>query len=180
MKNNKHVKNMALCALFAAITAVCAWISIPTGPLVFTMQTFAVFLTLGLLGGRLGTVSLLVYLLLGCVGLPVFSGFRGGFGMLMGATGGYLWGFLAAGLVYRTVTALLGSRPWVTLLAMALGQTACYAFGSLWFLLVYLGGGNAISLGAVLAQCVLPFLLPDCGKLALAFFLTGKLGRFVR
>ena len=87
---------MVLASLFASLTAVCAWISIPIPPISFTLQTFAVFLTLAVLGGKWGTVSILLYLLLGVVGLPVFAGFRGGISALLDATGGFLWGFLAA------------------------------------------------------------------------------------
>ena len=78
------VKNMALCGLFVALLTVCAWICIPFGPIAITLQTFAVCLCLGLLGGKLGTITILVYLLLGAVGVPVFSGFRGGAAVLMG------------------------------------------------------------------------------------------------
>ena len=88
------VRNMALCALFAALMALCAWISIPAGDVAITMQTFALFLTLGVLGGKRGTIAVSIYLLLGIVGLPVFSGFQGGLGTLLGATGGYIAGFL--------------------------------------------------------------------------------------
>lgn len=91
---------MVLSSLFAALTAVCAWISLPIPPVAFTLQTFAVGLTLGILGGKWGTVSILLYLLLGAVGLPVFSGFQSGAVALPGPTGGFLWGFLAGGLVY--------------------------------------------------------------------------------
>ena len=87
-----RVKNMTLCGLFVALLAICAWLSIPLGSIAITLQTFAVFLCLGLLGGKLGSVTILVYLLLGLVGVPVFSGFRGGATALMGATGGYLFG----------------------------------------------------------------------------------------
>ena len=83
-----NTKYMTRAALFAALTAICAWISIPVADIGFTMQTFGVFLTLGVLGGKWGTVSILIYLLLGAVGMPVFSGFRGGMGMLLGVTGG--------------------------------------------------------------------------------------------
>ena len=85
---------MTLCALFGALIALCSWLCVPIGDIAFTMQTFAVFLTLGLLGGKWGTVTILVYLLLGAVGMPVFTAFRGGIGVLAGVTGGYLWGFL--------------------------------------------------------------------------------------
>ena len=90
---------MVLCSLFAALMAICAWISVPVFDIAFTMQTLAVFLALGLLGGKWGTAAIFIYLLLGAAGMPVFSGFRGGIGMLAGVTGGYLWGFLLSGLL---------------------------------------------------------------------------------
>lgn len=93
-----HTKalDLAYIALMAALIALCAWISVPLGPVPFTMQTFGIFAALGLLGGRRGTLAFLIYLLLGIVGLPVFSGFSAGAGVLFGATGGYLLGYLAA------------------------------------------------------------------------------------
>ena len=122
-------KNMVLCSLFAALTAVCAWISIPVFDIAFTLQTLSVFLCLGLLGGRRGFAAVLIYLLLGVAGLPVFSGFKGGVGTLLGVTGGYLCGFLAAALLYRLL------EPAGKLPAMIAGQLACYLCGSLWFYL---------------------------------------------
>ena len=89
---------MVLTSLFAALTAVCAWLSIPIPPVAFTLQTFGLLLTLGVLGGKWGSISIWLYLLLGLVGLPVFSGFRFGAAALLDATGGFLWGF-AAGAV---------------------------------------------------------------------------------
>ena len=90
---------MALCGLFSALLAICAWISVPLADAAVTLQTFGVFLCLGTLGGKRGTTAILVYLLLGAVGLPVFSGFRGGFEALLGTTGGYLTGVLVSGLL---------------------------------------------------------------------------------
>ena len=91
--------DLAYVAVCAALMAVCSWISIPaTVP--FTLQTFAVFCSLGLLGGRRGTAAILVYLLLGALGVPVFAGFSGGIGILFGTTGGYLLGFILMGLIY--------------------------------------------------------------------------------
>ena len=128
--------DLAYIALFAVVMAVCAWISIPmTVP--FTLQTFAVFAALGTLGGRRGTYAVAVYLLLGAVGLPVFAGFQGGLGALLGTTGEYILGFLASALVYWLVTAHLGNSLPVTVVAMALGLAVCYAFGTAWFLVVY-------------------------------------------
>jgi biotin transport system substrate-specific component len=138
-----------------------------------------VFAALGLLGGKRGTVSILVYLLLGAVGAPVFSGFQGGFGVLLGATGGYLLGFLLCGLVMILVEKVFGDGMAVFLAASLLGLGLCYAFGTAWFLMVYARGGGMITLGAALGKCVLPFLLPDAAKLALAALLRAKLKRHV-
>lgn len=168
-------RNMALCALFAALLTVCAWISIPTADIAFTLQTLGVFLTLGLLGGKRGTAAIGVYLCMGAVGLPVFAGFRGGLGILMGATGGYIAGFLASGLAYWLVTALFPGKTWTTGLGFALGLLACYALGTVWLYFAYLKSGSALSLGVVLAKCVLPYLIPDGIKLWLAWFLTKRL-----
>ena len=99
-------RELAYTGILAALIAVCSWISIPTA-VPFTLQTFAVFLTLGLLGGRLGTLAVTVYLLLGAVGLPVFAGFHGGLGAFLGATGGYLVGFLFTALT------MWGAERWL-------------------------------------------------------------------
>ena len=170
-------RNMALCSLFAAILAVCAWISVPMGDMVITLQTFGIFLTLGLLGGKYGTITMLVYLVLGAVGAPVFSGFRGGLGALLGTTGGYLFGFMLTCLFYWFLTSFRNS-PSVRLIAMVLGLLLCYICGSWWYMTRYLSSG-AITLGVVLLRCVVPYLIPDTIKLILAWLLTGKLKRFV-
>ena len=170
-------KSLARCALLAALMCLCAWISLPFGSTPITLQTFALFLTLELLGGKYGSLVCFVYLLLGGVGLPVFSGFRGGFGMLLGSTGGYLWGFLLCSVVYWLITALLGNR--FRVLACLVGLLLCYATGTLWFYIVYLRVGSPLGIGFVLLKCVAPFILPDLLKLLLAFALAKKLKRFM-
>lgn len=169
------VRNMALCAFFAALLTLCAWLSIPTGDAALTLQTFAVALCLLLLGGKRGCLAILVYLMLGAVGLPVFTGFRGGIGTLLNVTGGYLLGFLAWALVYWLITAVKGHRA----VAMLLGLLTCYIFGSAWFYWLYLRVGSALGLGLILLKCVVPYLLPDALKLGLAFLLASRLKRFV-
>ena len=173
------VRELCYTALGAALTAVCAWISIPT-EVPFTLQTFAVFLVTGLLGLKCGTLSVAVYLLLGAVGAPVFAGFRGGLGSLMGVTGGYLIGFLFTALAVGVTTKLLGRRIPALILAMVLGLAVCYAFGSVWFLLLYVRSSGPITLGAVLAKCVLPFLPADALKIALAAVLVSRLKNLVK
>jgi biotin transport system substrate-specific component len=160
--------------MMVALNCICAWICLPVGDISFTLQTFSVLLTLGLLGGKLGTLTIGVYLLLGTVGFPVFSGFRGGLGVLLGTSGGYLWGFLATGLVYWLICHFFGKSH--RLGAMILGLTACYALGTLWYALIYLDG-SAIAM--VLLKCVVPFLFPDAIKLALAYSMTARLSRMI-
>lgn len=171
-------RDLALCALFAALIAVCAWIAIPAS-VPFTLQTFAVFAALGLLGGKRGTIAVAVYLLLGTVGLPVFSGFQGGIGALLGTTGGYLLGFLLAALIVWGMEALFGEKASVFILSAVLGMLVCYAFGTAWYLVVYARTKGAVSLATVLGWCVTPFLLPDAVKIALAVLLRGRLKRHV-
>lgn len=166
MKRIFSLRDLTLCGLFAAVLAVCTWISIPW-VIPFTMQTFAVFLTLLLLGGKRGTVAITLYLLLGAVGLPVFSGFRGGLAALTGPTGGYLWGFLLTALCYWA----LKSKP---LLGLILGHLACYAAGTAWYAYLY-----HVPMWSAASSCVLPFLLPDGCKLALALFLRRRLQHLI-
>ncbi len=170
------VRDMVLCALFAALMAVCAWISVQVTEIAFTLQTFAVVLTLRLLGGKRGTICIAVYLLLGVAGVPVFSGCRGGIGVLLGATGGYILGFLVWALVYWLLTAIF---PKAGLAALVLGQLVFYGLGTAWFQAVYLQASGAIGLGAVLIKCVLPYLLPDAAKLGLALLLARRLKRYI-
>ena len=159
---------MVMCSLFAALIAVFAWISIPVSDVAFTLQTLGIFLAFGLLGGKRGTIAVVLYLLLGAAGMPVFSGFRGGIGVLLGVTGGFLWGFALIGPVYRLLEHL-GRLP-----AMIAGQLVCYLCGSLWFYL-YTGGG----LWLILLRCVIPFLIPDAIKIALACILSRRLQRHI-
>lgn len=146
--------------------AVCAWISLPVGDIAFTMQTFAVLLTLLVLGGKWGSVSILIYLLLGAAGMPVFSGFQGGFGTLLGVTGGYLWGFPFSGLAYWALERV--NRH----LAAVMALIVCYICGTVWFQL-YAGGGVAF----ILLRCVVPYLIPDAFKLILAFRVSRRLSK---
>jgi biotin transport system substrate-specific component len=166
---------MVLCALFAALLAVCAWLVIPAGDVPFTLQTFGVFAALGLLGGKRGTIAIAVYLLLGAVGAPVFAGFKGGFGALLGVTGGYIVGFLFTALVVGLAAERRGRKLKVLIPAMIVGILLCYAFGTAWFVLVYTKNSGAIGVGTALAWCVLPYIPADAAKLLLASFLAVRL-----
>ena len=171
--------DLAYTALFAVLIAVCAWVSIPVPkPLVpFTMQTFAVFASMMCLGGRRGFYSVAVYLLLGAAGVPVFSGFRGGLGVLLDTTGGYLLGFVALALAYWLLTARFGDAPPVRIAACAAGLAVCYAFGTAWFFFLY---ASEIRVWDALCWCVFPFLLPDAVKLSLAALLSRRVSGMMK
>lgn len=161
-------------AVGAALLAVCAWISIPlTVP--FTMQTFGIFFVLSALGGKRGTCSILVYILLGAIGVPVFAQFSSGLGILLGNTGGYILGFLLTGAIYIVMTKLLGEKLPVRIAALVLGLAVCYAFGTAWFMYLYTKANGAVTLGTVLSWCVIPFVIPDLVKLALAVVISARL-----
>ena len=166
-----------MCAILTALLCLCAWLSVPVGDIYITMQTFGICITLLLLGGKYGSISIFAYLLLGAVGLPVFSGFRGGMGVLLGPTGGYIWGFGISALVYWLFTALFKDNSPVRLISLCLGLVLCYLLGSLWYMHAYLHGQSFIF---VLAKCVLPYCLPDACKLTLAFTLSDKLKNHIK
>ena len=170
----QDIRALAAVAMGAALLAVCAWLAVPTA-IPFTLQTFGVCLVAALFGLRSGLWTVAVYLLLGAVGAPVFSGFRGGLGALLGATGGYLLGFLLTAAVVGAAAERFGRRLPVLLASMALGVLLCYAFGTAWFVLVYSRGSGAVGVGTALSWCVLPYLLPDAAKIALAAVLTRRL-----
>lgn len=180
MNRKLRVSDLVYIALMAALLAVCAWVTIPTPAIAFTLQTMGVFLALIILGGKRGTLAIFVYILLGAVGVPVFSGFKGGLGALLSATGGYIFGFLFTGLAYWLLTALLGQKLPVQIFALVVGLLLCYAVGTAWYLYLSVQQGGAIPLGAALTACVVPFLLPDGLKLALALFLGRRLQPFVK
>lgn len=161
-------------ALGAVLIAICSWISIPT-TVPFTMQTFAIFLVLSAFGGKRGTVAIVLYILLGLVGIPVFSRFTSGIGILFGSTGGYIVGFIFIGLIYWLVVHILGKKLWVEILAMLIGLAVCYSFGTVWFMIVYSGSNGGVGLAMVLSWCVIPFIIPDLIKLAFALALSWRL-----
>ena len=176
-KSKLRTSDIVLMAMFTAIICICSWISIPSA-VPFTMQTFGVFLTVGVLGGKRGSFSVFTYIMLGLIGIPVFSGFTGGIGKLMGNTGGYIIGFLASALVMWGVEAIFGRRKIVKLISMVLGLLVCYAFGTIWFMVVYANNTGAVGLWTVLTWCVIPYIIPDALKILLAFVMSSRLEKY--
>lgn len=169
-------------AIFSALMAVCSWISIPApAPLApFTMQTFGVFIALLMLGAKRGGLSILVFVLMAIAGLPVLAGFSGGIGAVFGTTGGYILGFLLAAPVYWLCIKMLGEKQWVKVMALVIGLAVCYLFGTLWFMVVYTRQVAAVGFVSALGWCVLPYVLPDIGKLLLAWGLAAALSKRIK
>ena len=172
-------RDIVFISLFAVLIAVCAWISIPS-IVPFTMQTFAVYLTLNFLGGKRGTVSVCVYLLLGLIGVPVFSNFNAGPGALFGATGGYMIGWIFSGLVMWLLEKMLGNKIWVHAVSMVVGLVVCYIMGTAWFMFVYAHNTGPVGLWTALGWCVFPFIIPDMVKLGLALWLSQRLKKITK
>ena len=174
------VRRMAYIAVMTVVLCICAWITVPfTVP--FTMQTFGVLAALLLLGGRDGTAAIGLYLLLGLVGLPVFSGFSGGVGRLIGPTGGYLVGFLFTGLAHMLTGPGIEKRRYPARIALLFAEyILCYIFGTLWFMVVYGRSGRPIGFLAALSLCVLPYVLPDLVKIILAELIARRVRKYLK
>ncbi len=165
-------------AISAAIITVCSWICLP-GTVPYTLQAFGVFLVAALFGAKKGTLAVLIYILLGAVGLPVFAGGRGGLGTIMGESGGYIMAFLPAVYLCGRIYENNPENKKKQLLGMALGLGICYVFGTLWAYTIYLGGGGAFTLGIALGKFVLPFIIPDMAKIVLAQLVAQKLRKTI-
>ena len=173
-----NTRTLTSIAMGTALIAVCSWISVPSflpTMVPFTLQTFAVCLTTAVLGLYPGFLSVLCYLLLGAVGAPVFAGFKGGVAALLGTTGGYLVGFLLTALTVGLAVKYFGRKTPVLVASMAVGILLCYAFGTAWFVLVYTRSSGPIGVATALGWCVLPYLIPDAIKIALASVLANRL-----
>ena len=155
---------MVFTALFAALICVAAPFSIQVGPIPISLATFAIYLTGAILGGKRGMVATIVYIMLGAVGLPVFSGFRGGFGVLFGPTGGYIIGYIPLVLItgiFAEMNAKKINRAVITFIGMILATAALYTFGTIWYMIV--SGNDLIT---SLKICVLMFIPGDAIKIA--------------
>ena len=172
--NRSRTYDVAYIGIFTALIAICSWISIPAA-IPFSLQTFAVFLSVSVLGGKRGTLAVVAYVLMGAIGIPVFAEFTGGIGIILRSTGGYIIGFIFSALVMWLMESLFGRKIWVQGISMVLGLIACYAVGTAWFMFVYMRDTGAVGLTTVLGWCVVPFVIPDALKIVLALMLSSAL-----
>lgn len=187
-KNRAFIYDLVLISVSAALITVCSWINIPIGPVPFTLQTLGILAVMLTTGGRRGTLSILVYLLMGVCGLPVFAGFKGGLTSFAGPTGGFLIGFLFAGLVYWLLEKVLFKRlmtsavkTWIFgAVNSVIFEVVMYVIGVIWFMTVYAAQTGPIGLAAVMNLCVLPFIIPDIVKLIVAVIIGERAGKLVK
>ena len=163
----EKLRMVVLASLMAALTAVGAYIYVPIGPVPIILSTLFVILSGLLLGSRWGLASMALYLLVGAIGLPVFSGGKGGFAHFMGPTGGYLFGFLFASWITGLISEQARGRMILDIFAVIIGSLALYALGVPWLKVV-----TQMSWTKALMVGVLPFLIGDAIKASVVLILA--------
>ncbi len=175
-KNQKRFRIVTLTsiALMTAIIVICSWIMIklPIMPIQFSMQTFAVYAALFILGGKKGTAAIVAYVAMGAIGVPVFTGFSGGLGVLAGPTGGYIFGFIISAIVYTLLERFAKKGFWSRMSISIFSYMFCYIAGTVMFVFVNTYG---YGLWASIMACVVPFIIPDLLKILLAAFIADRL-----
>ena len=177
MSRKKATLSLTYTALCTALISVCAWITVPFPTLPVTLQSFAVCTAAAVLGAKMGTVSACLYVAIGALGLPVFSGFTGGVGALMSAGGGFIIGFIPAALVVGLLSDKWGHSFGKLIVSATLGHLVCYTCGTLWFCLVYAKG---TSLPAAITTCILPYILPDLLKMIVSSLVSSRVKKKIK
>lgn len=176
MKKN-NIYEMVSCAFIAAIICIFAPMSVPIGPIPVSLTNLVLYFGVFILSTRSLTVAYMIYLLLGAVGLPVFSGYAGGLGKLAGPTGGYLIGFIPMIIIMcilynkQAVNKKMPANIGITVLGMIVGTVVAYAFGTAWFVFQM-----ECTIEYALTVCVLPFIPFDLAKIVIA----NIIGRTIR
>lgn len=166
MNQKIKTKDITTCALMAAIMCILCPISIPIGPIPISLQIFVFLLSAYILGTKYSLISFLVYLILGAAGLPVFSGFQGGLGKLVGPTGGYIVGFAFTVLIAGIIIEKTNRKPVFAFIGMLLGTVAAYFLGTVWFIIQ-----AKCEIGYALSVCVIPFIPFDLAKMIVAIWI---------
>jgi len=156
-------RNLVITALLAAVICVMAPFSIQIGPIPLTFATFAIYLAATVKNARTGLCAVIVYLALGAFGVPVFSSFSGGFNKLVGATGGFLIGYIPGAYVIGKLVDIFADKKIIYPAAMTLGTILWYTLGAAWYAVQ-----AHVSISAALAVCVVPFIIPDIAKIVIA------------
>ncbi|MDR1754471.1 MAG: biotin transporter BioY [Eubacterium sp.] len=171
----KTTATITLCAMFAALTACFSQISVPIGPVPLSLSHIAVFLAAGLLSAKYGAASQVVYVLVGLFGAPVFAGFKGGMGVVLGPTGGFLAGYILCALITGLLADKFGKNIPMLMLCMYAGWFATYLCGIPWYMHMMKSGFVKAA-----SECFLPFIPGDLIKTIISAFLVNKLRPMVR
>lgn len=169
-KGGLSTARLCLIALMAAVTCVLGPLSIPIGPVPVSFTNLAIYITVILIGYKSGTISYVIYLLIGLVGVPVFSGFSAGPGKLLGPTGGYLIGFIFLAIISGIFIEKFSDNYILWFVGMVLGTAVCYLFGTVWFVI-----SMKTTFVAALSMCVFPFIPGDIAKMIIAIFLGNAI-----
>lgn len=164
------VKDIAIIGLVTAVTCILGPLALPIGPVPISLTNLVIYFSLYILGMKKGSISYVVYLLIGLIGVPVFSGYTGGAQKLFGPTGGYLIGFIPMAILAGFVIDRFRKNYLYCMLAMIAGTAICYALGTAW--LAYQAG---LSLKAALSAGVIPFIPGDLIKMGLAAYLGPQI-----
>lgn len=169
------VKNITLTALMAAFLCVSAPVTIPVGPIPLSAANFVIMLCSVLLGAKRGVAAVALYILIGALGIPVFSGFSGGIGKILEPTGGFIIGYLSLSLIIGALSQKFGEKKWSYPLSMVFGTAVLYIIGTAWYVIT-----TAQPITAALAVCVLPFIIGDTAKIVVASLVAPPLGKILR
>lgn len=163
MEKKLTTYQMAVTALMAAVMCVLGPLTVPIGAVPISLANFVICLTAWLLGPKFGTLSVAVYLCIGLIGVPVFSGYGAGLAKLAGPTGGYLVGYLLLALIGGLFIEKSNGNPVVSGIGLVLGDAACYVLGTAWFVFQM-----QCELGYALSVCVYPFIALDLAKIVVS------------
>ena len=165
-RTRSNVYTLAMTAVMAALIAAVSPFAIPVGPVSITLCTLALYFSPYILGWKRASAAALVYILLGMVGMPVFSKFQAGLGVLMSPTGGYILGYIPMTALTGLAIRVAPKNRIVQLLGMAGATGVLYAFGTAWYMFL---SGNGLAFA--MKWCVLPFIPLDLAKMAAAALL---------
>lgn len=174
MINKNKTILITMCALFAALLAVCSQIQIPLEFIPINLALFVVYLAGIILGPWAGASSVSVFVLLGVAGVPVFAGFKGGLGAITGPTGGYIVGYIFAALVTGFVVRITNDKIYMMIIACVVGMAVCYILGTVWFIIL-----TKMSVAKAISLCVVPFLPGDAIKIVLAAVTGNRLKKLM-
>lgn len=170
IRNKTKIYNMTLTAMMAAVMCILGPLSIPIGAVPISFTNLAIYFAVMLIGTRYGTISYILYMLIGIFGLPVFSGYSGGMGKLAGPTGGYIIGFIFMALISGFFINISKGKKAIIIIGMIIGTIVAYIFGTAWFVF-------AAKCGIIYALtiCVFPFIIGDLAKILIAVFVGDSI-----